>query len=200
MAGSSDKLQFRPELSEDSRKALIECFRHFDLNKDGKIGADELPDALAFAGIHPTEEDLKDILRLFDSQGNGKISIEELVDNYHILVQHSIHGEELIDAFNKFDTNKDGFLNLPELKKVLTSAGEKWTQDEAAQLLEDLMKYDKNGDGKFDYMEFVTMFMDNSYPFKKPEVCKEKISETYKMVRRPASNGTKEDNNNLQKT
>lgn len=35
---------------------------------------------------------------------------------------------------------------------MLTTAGEKWTQDEAAQLLQDLMKYDINGDGKFDYM------------------------------------------------
>ena len=48
--------------------------------------------------------------------GAGDLDIPTLVDNYHILVQHSVHGEELIDAFNKFDTNRDGFLNLPELK------------------------------------------------------------------------------------
>lgn len=35
-------------------------------------------------------------------------------------------------------------------------------------------------------LEFVTMFMDNTYPFKKPDVCKTKINETYKMVRIPA--------------
>lgn len=38
------------------------------------------------------------------------------------------------------------------LQKVLTGAGEKWSEEEASQLLEDLMKYDTNGDGKFDYM------------------------------------------------
>lgn len=35
---------------------------------------------------------------------------------------------------------------------MLTGAGEKWTQEEASQLLQDLMKYDMNGDGKFDYV------------------------------------------------
>ena len=53
---------------------------------------------------------------IYTFTGNGDLDISELVDNYHILVQHSVHGEELLDAFNKFDTNKDGFLNLPELK------------------------------------------------------------------------------------
>ena len=38
------------------------------------------------------------------------------------------------------------------VQKVLTGAGEKWSEEEASQLLEDLMKYDTNGDGKFDYM------------------------------------------------
>ena len=47
---------------------------------------------------------------------SGSLDIKELVDNYHILVQHSLHGEELLDAFNKLDTNKDGYLSLPELK------------------------------------------------------------------------------------
>ena len=51
--------------------ALIECFRHFDTNKDDKISVDELPDALAFAGIHPTEEDMREILRLFDTDGKN---------------------------------------------------------------------------------------------------------------------------------
>ena len=35
--------------------------------------------------------------------------------------------------------------------------------------------------------EFCTMFMHNTYPFKKPEVEKTKISENYKMVRQPTN-------------
>ena len=38
--------------------------------------------------------------------------------------------------------------------------------------------------------EFCTMFMHNTYPFKKPEVEKTKISENYKMVRQPTNLST----------
>ena len=55
-------------------------------------------------------------VRLLAVSDSGSLDIKELVDNYHILVQHSLHGEELLDAFNKLDTNKDGYLSLPELK------------------------------------------------------------------------------------
>lgn len=48
--------------------------------------------------------------------GDGNLEITELVDNYKILAQHSVNCEELLDAFNRLDTNKDGFLNLLELK------------------------------------------------------------------------------------
>ncbi|KAF6025701.1 hypothetical protein EB796_015952 [Bugula neritina] len=184
MAESSRPNPLRLALSDGSRNVLIECFKQFDKNGDGKINVEELPAALNFVGVHPTEEDTKDILRLLDKQGDGNLEITELVDNYKILAQHSVNCEELLDAFNRLDTNKDGFLNLLELKKVLTGAGEKWTQEEASQLLQDLMKYDMNGDGKFDYVEFVTMYMDNSYPFKKPEVSRIKINETYRMEKK----------------
>mgnify|MGYP001801151670 CR=1 FL=1 len=56
------------------------------------------------------------VVRLLAVSDSGSLDIKELVDNYHILVQHSLHGEELLDAFNKLDTNKDGYLSLPELK------------------------------------------------------------------------------------
>ena len=56
------------------------------------------------------------VVRLLAVSDTGSLDIKELVDNYHILVQHSLHGEELLDAFNKLDTNKDGYLSLPELK------------------------------------------------------------------------------------
>jgi len=59
---------------------LIECFKQFDKNGDGKINVEELPAALNFVGVHPTEEDTKDILRLLDKQGEHLLSILRLVN------------------------------------------------------------------------------------------------------------------------
>ena len=44
-------------------------FRSFDDNGDGRLNIDECPKALSLIGVHPTHDDLKDLLRLFDRQG-----------------------------------------------------------------------------------------------------------------------------------
>ena len=41
---------------------------------------------------------------------NGKLEVNELLDNMHILHAHSQNREELIHAFKVFDKNKDGFI------------------------------------------------------------------------------------------
>lgn len=52
--------------------------------------------------------------------GDGKIQIKELVDNWNVLAQHSVNGDELMESFKKFDVNNDGFIKLPELKVIST--------------------------------------------------------------------------------
>jgi Ca2+-binding EF-hand superfamily protein len=42
--------------------------------------------------------------------GDGKLQIEELLQNIEVLNAHSINGEQLMTAFNTFDVNKDGFI------------------------------------------------------------------------------------------
>jgi len=48
---------------------LTDCFNMFDLDGNGAISADELPDALLFAGIHATEQGIQDIITAFDKNG-----------------------------------------------------------------------------------------------------------------------------------
>lgn len=52
----------------------------------------------------------------FSSVGDGKLQIKELVDNWKILAQHSVNGDDLLSAFKVIDKNKDGFVRLAELK------------------------------------------------------------------------------------
>ena len=48
---------------------LFDCFKSYDKSGDGVIDRDELPDALRFAGINPSKEDIECIIKLFDSNG-----------------------------------------------------------------------------------------------------------------------------------
>ena len=69
------------------------------------------------------------------------------------------HKEELLEAFKVFDTNNDGFISPEELRHVMANLGENLKDDEIDEMIKEA---DKNGDGKVDYDEFVTMMNSKS--------------------------------------
>lgn len=48
--------------------------------------------------------------------GDGKLQIEELVNSWETLTQHSFNGEELMEAFKTFDKKNTGFIRIRDLK------------------------------------------------------------------------------------
>ncbi|KAK2155054.1 hypothetical protein LSH36_250g00022 [Paralvinella palmiformis] len=136
MAEDDNKL----ELSEDSIHVIRDIFQSKDVNNDGYINTSELDEC------------------------DGKLSIDELIANLHVINAHSLRGDEILEAFKVFDKNGDGFIRLPELNKILTANGA-MTGEESAKLIDELVReFDKNHDGKFDYSEFVSIFMSDKNP------------------------------------
>ena len=61
---------------------------------------------------------------------------------------HTDPEQELLEAFKVFDKDGDGFISADELRIVMTSLGEKLTDQEVDDMLNEA---DTNGDGKIDY-------------------------------------------------
>lgn len=59
---------------------------------------------------------------------------------------------EIREAFKVFDKNGDGFISLDELKSVMTNLGEKLSQRELDEMMQEA---DTDGDKQIDYKEFV---------------------------------------------
>ncbi|XP_067893425.1 EF-hand calcium-binding domain-containing protein 7 isoform X2 [Heterodontus francisci] len=63
---------------------------------------------------------------------------------------------ELMKAFKKLDLNNDGYITHEELYKVLTTKGERMTQEEVRMIMDEA---DVNNAGKLVYNEFCKLFL-----------------------------------------
>lgn len=59
--------------------------------------------------------------------------------------------EEIREAFKVFDRDNNGFISAAELRHVMTSIGEKLTDDEVDEMIREA---DQDGDGRIDCKSF----------------------------------------------
>ncbi|KAK3237247.1 hypothetical protein CYMTET_52661 [Cymbomonas tetramitiformis] len=100
-------------------------FQLYDSNKDGFLGFEEFKEALTgFRRSQNAEEKCKLIFRVYDSDGDGVISAEDLFITLRMVV-----GRELSDTLLKdivqsviegHDESGDGKLSLDEFRKLLS--------------------------------------------------------------------------------
>lgn len=143
------------EISEQHLQDIKDTFNLLDRNKDGKLSKGELETLLRYNGSLISDQEIDELLEPIDTNHNGAIdydSFEKYVIEKDLLKK--LPDElcyEMMEAFNTFDKNGDGFIDREELKVVLTQVGDKMPDDDA----DDFIKAaDLNGDGKIDYIEF----------------------------------------------
>jgi Ca2+-binding EF-hand superfamily protein len=62
--------------------------------------------------------------------------------------------QELVEAFQAFDKDGNGFISASELKSMMRSLGDRVSDDDVRKIIADV---DVNGDGVVSYEEFLTM-------------------------------------------
>lgn len=121
-------------------------------------------------GQNPSESELQDMINEVDADNNGTIDFPG-TDPPHgfcewlLLRAHETNGyvefltmmarkmkdtdseEEIREAFKVFDRDNNGFISAAELRHVMTSIGEKLTDDEVDEMIREA---DQDGDGRID--------------------------------------------------
>ncbi|XVF34606.1 hypothetical protein REPUB_Repub18cG0073400 [Reevesia pubescens] len=159
------------ERSDSNKVELRRVFATFDKNGDGFITKQELRESLKNIGLFMTENEVEEMVVKVDANGDGLIDFDEFCilcqamdgqggrrgeDGINGVVEEGDGEEELKDAFDVFDKDKDGLISVEELGSVLCSLGLKEgnkTEDCKAMI----RKVDMDGDGMVDFDEFKRM-------------------------------------------
>ncbi|XP_074572657.1 calmodulin [Curcuma longa] len=143
-------------LTEEQIAEFKEAFSLFDKDGDGCITTKELGTVMRSLGQNPTEAELRDMISEVDADQNGTIDFPEFLNLMARKMKDADSEEELMEAFKVFDKDSNGFILAQELRHVMTSLGEKLTDEEVDEMIREA---DIDGDGQVNYQEFVQMML-----------------------------------------
>ncbi|CAK5045218.1 unnamed protein product [Meloidogyne enterolobii] len=135
-------------LTEDQVAEFKEAFELFDKDGDGRVTAAELGIVMKSLGHSPTDQELQEMVREIDEDGNGSIELNEFVKMMSRKVKESESEKELREAFQVFDKDNDGFISPFELRFVMQNLGEDLTDFEVKEMIREA---DLDGDGKVNF-------------------------------------------------
>ncbi|RWW24937.1 hypothetical protein GW17_00010745 [Ensete ventricosum] len=81
----------------------------------GCITLEELGTVIKSLGQNPSEEELQEMIREVDSDGNGTIELAEFVSLMSRKVKETNVEEELKEAFKIFDKDQNGYISATEV-------------------------------------------------------------------------------------
>ena len=96
------------------RDQLQRIFQMFDKNGDARITKEELNDSLENMGIFIPDSDLTQMIENIDENHDGCVDIDDLGALYKSIMDDRENEEDVMEAFNVFDQNRDGFITVEE--------------------------------------------------------------------------------------
>ncbi|ONM56361.1 Calcium-dependent protein kinase 24 [Zea mays] len=135
-----------------------EMFHTMDKNKDGSLSLEELKEGFRINDHPVPEEEIKMLLQAGDIHGTDTLDCEEFV-TVLLHIKKMSNDEYLPKAFEFFDKDGNGFIEMSELMETLSDGELK--PDE--QLVNDIIQeVDKDKDGRISYPEFELMMKSGS--------------------------------------
>ena len=136
-----------------------EAFDLFDMEKTGKIDFHELKLTLKAFGFKISKEEMFIIKEKLDPQNTNKISFDNFIDLMTQKFSERNPREEAIMAFDLFDEDKKGKINIKNLKKAVKEINENLTDLELKAIIDE---FDNDKDGFITKNDFLKI-MDEYY-------------------------------------
>merc|ERR1712241_1179201 len=132
--------------NQDQIQEFKEAFNMIDQNRDGFIDKEDLHDMLASLGKDPTDEYLEAMM----NEAPGAINFTMFLTLFGERLQGTDPEDVIKNAFGCFDEENQGVIHEDRLRELLTSMGDRFTDEEVDEMYREAPI--KNG--MFDYQEF----------------------------------------------
>ncbi|CAF1174171.1 unnamed protein product [Adineta steineri] len=142
------------KLTSDQLSELRQAFNLFDSDNSGGITIVELKQSLSALGVSITEQEARQMFSAIDVDNNGRIEFEEFAEIVADFYFKKYSRAEILEAFRRFDHNRDGFIEAEELKNILGQLGRNFSNEEIRTMIQ---KVDRDGNGKISIEEFAAL-------------------------------------------
>ncbi|KAL1312403.1 hypothetical protein HN51_039022 [Arachis hypogaea] len=140
-------------LSVEEAAGIKEGFQLMDTSNRGKINIDELRVGLQKLGHQVPESDLQILMEAGDVDKDGYLDYGEFVA-ISVHLRKMGNDEHLRKAFQFFDQNQNGYIEMEELRSALHDEVDANSEDVISAIMHDV---DTDKDGRISYEEFATM-------------------------------------------
>jgi len=124
-----------------------EAFNMIDANKDQLIDQTDLAEIYASLGKNPSDKELDEMIKM----APGPINFTMFLTMFGEKLMGTDPEDVIKNAFQCFDDNGDGKINDEYLRELLTTMGDRFTDEQVDQLFHDAPI---SSTGDFNYTEF----------------------------------------------
>lgn len=142
--------QFDPTVREFFQRQ----FNAYDKDQSGTINIDDLANALRMCGQVPLEAEIPPLQKDADQENKGVINFDDFCRALFICMTTPRTQQDVKDAFRTFDPDERGTITQHELRYILTTLGDKLTDEEMNEFIEE-MKGECDTEGNFVYTDVI---------------------------------------------
>ncbi len=144
------------DLPKNKGEEYKKVFESYSKGQEGNVNKQELANIFKAINIDASDEEIKEIIKKMDLEDKKEINYDEFLTIINQREKDVDEEEEVLKAFKVFDKEGNGLININELKDIMLSMGNNWSENEINEMFAEA---DIDMDGYLNYEDFVRTMM-----------------------------------------